>query len=59
MKCNKKEAVDGFPVIKGAELFYFKGNKVGILISHSFSGERLAQNIEILMQPYQFQHIST
>jgi carboxylesterase len=27
-----------FPVIKGAEPFYFMGNEVGILISHGFSG---------------------
>jgi carboxylesterase len=27
-----------FPVIKGAEKFYFKGNKIGILISHGFVG---------------------
>ena len=27
-----------FPVIKGAESFYFKGNEIGILISHGFIG---------------------
>ena len=27
-----------FPIIKGAEKFYFKGNKIGILISHGFIG---------------------
>lgn len=41
-----------FPIIKGAEKFYFKGSKIGILFSHGFVGtpqsvrylgERLAQ----------------
>ena len=27
-----------FPVIDGAESFYFKGNEVGILVSHGFMG---------------------
>ncbi|PFO01445.1 lipase [Bacillus sp. AFS076308] len=27
-----------FPILKGAEPFYFQGNKIGILISHGFVG---------------------
>ncbi|RSK47896.1 alpha/beta hydrolase [Bacillus canaveralius] len=27
-----------YPVLKGAEPFYFEGNKVGILVSHGFTG---------------------
>ena len=27
-----------YPVLKGAEPFYFEGGKVGILVSHGFTG---------------------
>ncbi len=29
---------DRYPVLEGAEPFYFEGNKVGILVSHGFTG---------------------
>jgi carboxylesterase len=49
-----------FPVIKGAEPFYFKGSEIGILISHGFIGtpqsvryigQRLAQYGYSVMAP--------
>lgn len=33
-----KKMAERFPVIKGAEPFYFKGNEIGVLISHGFMG---------------------
>lgn len=27
-----------YPVLEGAEPFYFEGNEIGILVSHGFTG---------------------